>query len=107
MSTRRIALAALALLVPAGRGGAAPASAWELSVPRETTRLLAVSSLFGSFWAVGERGALMSAADGKVWARRKPFTDRTLYGVAFPDASQGCIVGEAGLVAVTENGGEA
>lgn len=104
---RRFAGLALACGVLARDARAVVDSPWEEAVHRDTTRLLSVTSLFGAFWAVGERGAIMSSADGKLWARRKPFGERTLYGVAFPDASNGCIVGESGLVAITDNGGEA
>ncbi len=107
MTRVRVLCVVLAGLAAAPAVRAAVESPWDIAVKRETTRLLAVSSLFGAFWAVGERGAVMSSADGKVWARRRPLIDRALYGVAFPDASQGCIVGESGLVAVTENAGEA
>jgi len=74
-------------------------------VRRETTRLLAASALFGVFWGVGERGAVMSSSDGKFWSRQRTFTDRALYGVAFGDVTTGCVVGEAGLLATTDDGG--
>ena len=81
-------------------------SPWELQVRRDATRLLAVCGNFGAFWAVGEQGAMLSSADGKLWSRRKSFTERALYGVSFTDATNGCVVGEMGAVAWTEDGGE-
>ena len=78
---------------------------WSLMVKRETVRLLAVSSLSGVFWGVGQGGDCMASAEGKLWSRIHAFTDRTLYGVSFGDANTGCVVGEGGFVASTEDGG--
>jgi photosystem II stability/assembly factor-like uncharacterized protein len=105
-----VVLAGVLALAPlAGRGAPSRAAAaegeWVFMMHRDTTRLTAVTSLYGRFWAVGEAGAIMTSADAKIWTRLKPFTDRTLSGVSFPDPDSGCVVGELGLVAVTGDGG--
>ncbi len=111
---RRPLIVAVAALMAAGvspaasaPSGAPPAEVnpWGLMVKRESTRLLAVSSLSGAFWGVGERGGFMTSVDGKLWNRPRPFTDRTLYGVSFGDATTGVAVGEGGFIASTDDAG--
>lgn len=99
---------ALAVVLAALHGSIARAdpSPWRLQVHRDTTRLLAISVFYGKFWSVGEKGAIMVSDDGKLWARKKPFTDADLSGIAFADASAGCVVGTGGYVAITEDAGE-
>ena len=96
-------LAACLLLAPSARTEDQP---WKLVVKRETTRLLAIQALQEKFWAVGEKGACFASADGKLWRRVKPFSDRNLYALAFPEAGFVCAVGEGGIIATTDNDGE-
>ncbi len=99
------ALLFLVALLPGARA-VADTGPWQLQLRRDTTRLLGVHALFGRFWAVGEHGALFAALDGKFWSRRKPFTDKALYAVSFAENDFGCAVGEGGVIATTEDGGE-
>jgi photosystem II stability/assembly factor-like uncharacterized protein len=75
-------------------------------IKREVTRFQAVQAQYGRYWAVGDRGAIFSSTDGKLWARYKQFTERNLFGITFRDPALGVVVGEGGLIATTEDNGE-
>ena len=105
MSGMRFAGLAALVLLP-GLAAAEDQSPWKVVIKREVIRLQSIQGNKESFWAVGEKGACFSSFDGKLWRRIKNFTERSLYGVAFPENRFVCAVGEGGYVATTENDGE-
>ena len=104
---RRAFIGLVALIACMATGvRAEDSSPWKLVVKRETTHLLAITGLQEKFWAVGVAGVCFASADGKLWRRVKPFTDRTLYGVSFIESRSVCAVGAGGVIATTDNDGE-
>lgn len=66
----------------------------------------AVAAADGTFWAVGDDGALArSVDDGVTWSDRASGTAEDLYAVHFADAQHGAAVGRRGTVIVTIDGG--
>jgi len=79
---------------------------WTLQSRRETVRLTGISSFFGTFHAVGEKGAFFTAEQGKLWSRRAVWADRNLRSVSFAEPRLGWVVGDGGFAASTEDGGD-
>jgi photosystem II stability/assembly factor-like uncharacterized protein len=56
-------------------------------------------------WIVGDFGTILRTTNGSTWTVAFSGTANRLYDVAFRDASNGVIVGAAGLILVTSDGG--
>ena len=61
----------------------------------------------GVFYAVGEKGLLMTSENGHDWTKKTPFqTDKRLYAIRFVDDTHGYIGGEGGTLLVTSDAGK-
>ena len=50
-------------------------------------------------WIAGERGVILLTQDaGFTWVESDPITDVSLYGLSFPNPTNGWVVGEHGTI---------
>lgn len=88
---------------PAAAGAYAPSF-----VPTKANRLvvLDVAKAGANLVAVGERGVILTSADGcTTWKAQRAPTTRTLTGVAFSDDKNGVAVGHGATILRTSDGG--
>lgn len=79
---------------------------WALGGHRGADGLLAVDAPDAAHaWAVGERGKILAALADGTWIVQQSGATGTLRAVSFVDTSSGCAVGDAGLIAITTDGG--
>lgn len=108
-----LAFAALAQDAPAPDAAGAAADARDLK-PRPAemaplaakTLLLAVSKADGKLVAVGDRGIILTSADGATWKQVPSPVHAALTAVAFADPQHGWVVGHDATILHTADGGD-
>lgn len=102
-----VVLIGLVLASPATASQTAASGTWQSVATKAPVTLNAVAYVDGKvIWAVGKDGFLARSDDGETWTPAEKLVDAELNDVHFRDSKHGCVVGNAGTVLLTSDGGK-